>query len=68
VWQRLEDEGIPFTFHWGKMNELNIDRITKMYGSDAITWMKCRNKLLGPDSLKVFTNPLLTEWGLDQVM
>jgi hypothetical protein len=68
VWKRLEDEGIPFTFHWGKMNELNIDRITKMYGNDAVTWMKARNKLLGPDSLKVFTNPTLTEWGLDQVM
>jgi hypothetical protein len=68
VWKRLEDEGIPFTFHWGKMNELNSDRITRMYGNDAVTWMKARNKLLGPDSLKVFTNPLLTEWGLDQVM
>ena len=68
VWSRLEQEQIPFTFHWGKMNELNIGRITNMYGKDADTWIAARNKLLAPDNFKVFTNPLLTEWGLDKVL
>lgn len=68
VWNRLDQEQIPFTFHWGKMNELNFDRISRMYGKDADAWIAARNKLLAPDNFKVFTNPLLTEWGLDKVI
>ena len=68
VWNRLDKEGIPFTFHWGKMNELNIDRITRMYGKNADDWIAARNKLLDADSIKIFTNPLLQEWGLDKVI
>jgi len=68
VWQRLEEENIPFTFHWGKMNELDVDRIKKMYGKDADTWIAARNKLLDPAAMKIFTNPLLKEWGLDTVV
>lgn len=68
VWNKLDEENIPFTFHWGKMNELNIDRIKRMYGSDADAWIAARNKLLDADSMKLFTNPLLKEWGLDKVL
>ena len=68
VWKRLDEENIPFTFHWGKMNELDFERITRMYGKDAETWIAARNKLLEADSLKVFTNPLLKQWGLDKVL
>lgn len=66
VWQRLEDEKIPFTFHWGKINELDFDRITRMYGDDVQTWIAARNKLLDADTRKVFTNATLTKWGLDK--
>lgn len=68
VWRRLEEENIPFTFHWGKINQLNFDRINKMYGKDAEDWIAARNKLLSTDTMKVFTNPLLQEWGLDKVL
>ena len=68
VWQRLDDENIPYTVHWGKVNELNSDRINKMYGKDAVKWMAARNKLLDADSIKVFTNPLLQQWGLDKIV
>ena len=68
VWKRLDDENIPFTFHWGKVNELNPERINKMYGAAAESWIAARNKLLDADSLKVFTNPLLQQWGLDKVL
>ncbi len=68
VWNRLEEEGIPFTFHWGKMNELDPQRIENMYGDDAIAWVRARNKLLDKPSLKVFSNPLLAQWGLDTIL
>ncbi len=68
VWARLEKEKIPFTFHWGKMNELNFTRIQNMYGKDADTWIASRNKLLDKESMKVFTNPILQQWGLDKVI
>jgi hypothetical protein len=68
VWKRLDEEQIPFTFHWGKMNELDFDRINRMYGKDATAWIAARNKLLDADCLKVFTNPLLKQWGLDKVL
>jgi hypothetical protein len=61
VWKRLDEENIPFTFHWGKMNEMDFDRIKKMYGKDATNWIAQRNKLLGPDVMKIFTNPLLKD-------
>jgi hypothetical protein len=68
VWQRLDDEQIPFTFHWGKMNELDVSRISRMYGENVDAWIAARNKLLDANSLKVFTNPLLQQWGLDKVI
>jgi hypothetical protein len=68
VWKKLEDEQIPFTFHWGKVNELSPERISRMYGSAADAWIAARNKLLDADSLRIFTNPILQQWGLDKVI
>jgi hypothetical protein len=68
VWQQLEQAGIPFAFHWGKVNELNSDRIASMYGPAADQWIAARNKLLDADTMKVFTNPILQQWGLDKVL
>ena len=68
VWNRLDEENIPYTCHWGKMNELTPERIKRMYGTAADDWIAARNKLLDAESLKVFTNPLLSQWGLDKVI
>lgn len=68
VWQRLEEESIPFTFHWGKVNELNGERLKRMYGVGIDKWIEARNKLLNADSLKVFTNSILQKWELDKVL
>jgi hypothetical protein len=66
AWKTLEDEGIPFTFHWGKVNELDFGRIKNMYGADADAWISARNQLLDADTRKVFTNATLQKWGLDK--
>ncbi|SEW43855.1 FAD binding domain-containing protein [Chitinophaga sp. YR573] len=65
IWKTLEDNNIPFTFHWGKVNELSPARISNMYGGAATSWKAARNKLLDANSIKVFTNPILQQWGLD---
>jgi len=64
VWNAFEAQNIPFAFHWGKMNELDINRLTRMYGNNVQTWIAARNKLLDADTRKVFTNATLTAWGL----
>jgi hypothetical protein len=66
VWKKLEEAKIPFTFHWGKINELTIDRLTAMYGEDLQSWIAARNKLLDADVRQVFTNATLKAWGLDK--
>ncbi len=66
VWSRLDEENIPYTFHWGKINELYPERIERMYGEDANVWISARNKLLDADGRKVFSNQLLQQWGLDK--
>ncbi len=68
VWKRLDDENIPYTFHWGKINELYPERISRMYGEDANTWIAARNKLLDEQCRKVFSNELLQQWGLDKTI
>jgi hypothetical protein len=64
VWSALETAGIPFTFHWGKVNELSKTRLKNMYGAALDTWLTARNTLLDTKSKTVFNNPLMKEWGL----
>jgi hypothetical protein len=68
VWKRLEEEKIPHTAHWGKVNELDFEKINKMYGANVDAWIEARNKLLDAASLQAFTNPIMKQWGLDKVL
>jgi len=68
VWNRLDAENIPYTFHWGKINELYPERISRMYGEDANIWIASRNKLLDEQGRKIFSNQLLQQWGLDKTL
>lgn len=65
VWNRLEREKIPFSFHWGKMGEITRDRIIKTYGNDLSDWLKARNQLLTGANKAAFNNTLTKHWGLD---
>jgi hypothetical protein len=64
AWAALEKAGIPFTFHWGKVNELNRTRLNNMYGTDVDKWLAARNSLLDAKTRAVFNNPLMKKWGL----
>jgi hypothetical protein len=64
AWKLLEAEGIPFTFHWGKVNDMDETRVRRMYGTAVDTWINARNTLLDEDCRKVFSNALVRQWGL----
>jgi hypothetical protein len=68
IWKALEDAGIPYTFHWGKVNNLDATRVRKMYGSKVDEWITARNKLIPRDMLPVFTNEFMVQTGLDKVV
>lgn len=66
VWSELETRNIPYTFHWGKINNLTASSVQEKYQDNMLKWISARNELMSADSLKVFNNQILNEWGLDQ--
>jgi hypothetical protein len=68
VWNELEARNIPYTFHWGKIHNLDEARTRKMYGAGIDNWIEQRNKLLSPDSMKIFNTPSLLACGLDKIL
>lgn len=65
VWNELEKANIPFTFHWGKMNSLTPARLKRMYGADLDKFQAARRRLVDPDTLRIFSNAAMKEWGID---
>ncbi|HEX2628111.1 MAG TPA: FAD-linked oxidase [Chitinophagaceae bacterium] len=67
---RLEDRGIPFSIHWGKLNSpMNKGRTLAIYGKEKLTtWKQSRAQLLSKDTRAVFTNAFMQKCGLDTVM
>lgn len=66
VWVKLEDENIPYTLHWGKMNFiLTPERVIHMYGQQKVnSWINARHTLLKEPARKVFTNDFMIKCGL----
>ena len=67
VWRGLDDAGIPYTFHWGKIHALDGPRVRRMYTDAAVDpWLTARKTLLDTPKLrKVFSNQWLRELGMD---
>jgi hypothetical protein len=66
LWNELDNANVPYTFHWGKINNLDASRINKMYGNSVTEWIEARNKVLPGEMLSVFTNETMSNWGLDK--
>lgn len=66
LWNQLDEAGIPYTFHWGKINNLDAVRMTKMYGSKLDEWIAARNRLMPKDAMRLFTNDFMKSTGLDK--
>lgn len=59
--------GIPFTYHWGKMQSVNSGLLMRQYGQNRIDEWKGQRKSLIPDAAirKVFENQMVRDLGLD---
>ena len=66
-WAELFAQNVPFTFHWGKLLKLDNLKIRKLYTDENVNeWLVARKKvMIDPLSMRVFTNDLMVEWGLD---
>ncbi len=67
VWRGLDDAGIPYTFHWGKIHALDGPRVRRMYTDAAVdSWLAARKTLLDTPKLrKVFANQWLRDIAMD---
>jgi hypothetical protein len=64
IWQALEQAKIPYTLHWGQINNFTADRVRNMYGATIDDWLKSRNTLLDSQTRAVFSSPFLQQCGL----
>ncbi len=69
VWNKMEQQNIPYTLHWGKINfNLNEALVRKMYGSVNVdSWIDARNELMSIPSMEVFSNEIMKKCGLDKI-
>jgi FAD/FMN-containing dehydrogenase len=65
VWAEMDKMGIPYTFHWGKMNTLTADKITNMYGGALTSFLQQRSKYVDAATLNILSNDTLQRWGID---
>jgi hypothetical protein len=68
VWNELEARNIPYTFHWGKIHNLDEPKTRKMYGAAFDKWIEQRNKIMPPESMKIFNTQALKDCGLDTIL
>jgi hypothetical protein len=66
VWHALGAANVPFVCHWGQEYGMNSASLAAYYGDRVTRWKAARARLLPtPQQRAVFTNPLLTQLGLD---
>jgi FAD/FMN-containing dehydrogenase len=58
------DQGIPHTFHWGKLSKLSPADVTLLYGDAVSQWKSAREQLLDAAARKTFSNVFLNSMGL----
>lgn len=61
----LDQDGIPYADHWGKMHGLTAQRLRASYGSDIDRWNAVRRGLLDPAERHIFSTPLIDAIGLN---
>lgn len=61
----LDRQGIGYTLHWGKINNLTPARVAADYGSDLVRWRAVRDRLLPhPADRRMFATDELRAFGL----
>jgi hypothetical protein len=67
VWAKLKQMNIPYTFHWGKMNNMDAGMVRNMYGSALDNFQAARAHIVDAATLKVFSNNALQQYGIDAI-
>ena len=65
AWAALEARGIPFTQHWGKVNNTDRSNLCDRWGGAAAEWLAARRSFLGSAGRAMFSNDLLAACGLE---
>jgi hypothetical protein len=60
----LERSNIEFTMHWGQWNDLNPERVRRMWGDAVDRWLRARRSFLSVDGRRTFANAFLERCGL----
>jgi hypothetical protein len=68
VWNELEARNIPYTFHWGKIHNLDEAKTRKMYGAAVDEWIDQRHKIMSPATMEIFNTQSLKDCGLDKIL
>jgi hypothetical protein len=67
LWNKLISEGIPHTFHWGQMNNLDAAKVRTIYGDENVDkWISARKNIVPDRYRKLFNNKILRDCGLDE--
>jgi FAD binding domain len=65
LWPALEQAGIPFRFHWGKLHDTDHVRLRRMYDDRVERWLSARRTLLDtPELRRLFANDYTDHTGL----
>ena len=64
VFERLDQEAVPFTLHWGQCGDFSAVRVRSMYGAAVDIWLAQRRKLLSAAGRRLFSNAFLERMGL----
>ena len=65
IWAKLEDESIPFSFHWGQVLPYKPAHYRYIYGAKLDRWLAAKSRLLTPAGRKLFSNDLVRGVGLE---
>jgi len=60
AWAALDRAGIPYTQHWGKINNTTAANLRTRWGSSVDQWIAARRSLLSPAGRRLFSNDLLS--------
>jgi len=62
--QKFDDADIPYTQHWGKLNNISPARLKKGYAGKVNKWHRAREEILSNAEQRVFSNDFLENSGL----
>ncbi len=65
IWATLDDEGIPFSLHWGQVLPYEPSRYRHVYGAFRDRWLAAKGQLLSASGRKLFSNELVRGVGLE---